>query len=282
MDELVDRLFAASGWKQGERLTPIWDAANVNRTTSMVGGHPWTSSAHPWPRMTPEGEDNPQWCSPLLQLNLRDLDLGFLAEFPPVLVQVWGNGIYPIVRTIALADTDAQAPDLELRPWVNKHLRYDAGSEFGENEIGVPDRPAPVDPGFYEITERLLGAYIRPSGPLEFSLMANMSDEVDWIISRISARADETKLDFLQKIVAELSILENDGMAGDEGVCGMQGQFGGQQFRLQGPHQSARRHLLYTPSCGDNGPLFILWDGALWLFWTEQNGQFTFHAYADR
>lgn len=48
--------------------------------------------------------------SPLVQLNLAELDLGLIRRFPPVLVQVWGDGDSVRSRTIPLAGIEAREP----------------------------------------------------------------------------------------------------------------------------------------------------------------------------
>ena len=103
---LLGFIGSVAAWRIEARTRPIRPGAVIDRRASMLGGAPWTCDLHPWPW----GRYSRRPMSPLVQLNLAELDLGLIRRFPPVLVQVWGDGDSVRSRTIPLAGIEAREP----------------------------------------------------------------------------------------------------------------------------------------------------------------------------
>ncbi len=118
---LLDYVMAAAAWAIEVVVVPFTDYASVDRKSSMIGGFPWTCERHPWPTGSSGA------LSPVYQLNLAQLDLSRIAEFPPVIVQAWGDGIDFLTRVIPLADLEGVDPSRDPLAYENLYLFYDRG-----------------------------------------------------------------------------------------------------------------------------------------------------------
>jgi hypothetical protein len=124
---LLDAALLGPAWALEPKYTPIISLSRLDRRGSMIGGFPWTSELFPWP----EGKGGAM--SPLIQLNLERLDLSGLGAFPPVLLQIWGDGIDLHARQIPLGDIQNQTPDEQVFEFNNEHLYF--------QEDMYPDEP---------------------------------------------------------------------------------------------------------------------------------------------
>jgi hypothetical protein len=116
---LVETLFRGSAWAIEALTRPFYNPGEVDRRSSFIGGIPWTCEAFPWPSGRSETA-----LSPLFQLNLAELDLALIAEFPPVLVQGWGDETNFITRVILLSEIAGRSPASHVPAWEQKHLGY--------------------------------------------------------------------------------------------------------------------------------------------------------------
>lgn len=103
---LLGFIGSVAAWRIEARTRPIRPGEVIDRRASMLGGAPWTCDLHPWPW----GSAGRRPMSPLVQLNLAELDLSLLGRFPPVLVQVWGDEMDTWTRTIPLESIDGHEP----------------------------------------------------------------------------------------------------------------------------------------------------------------------------
>lgn len=103
---LLDFIGSVAAWRIEARTRAIPPRAVIDRRASMLGGAPWTCDLYPWPW----GRYGGRPMSPLVQLNLAELDLSLVGRFPPVLVQVWGDGTSVWSRTIPLESIEGHAP----------------------------------------------------------------------------------------------------------------------------------------------------------------------------
>lgn len=121
---LLERIFRGADWTIELKTIPLTTISGIDRRASMLGGWPWTSEQYPWPL----GEAGRM--SPLLQLNLQQLELSLLEDFPPVIVQAWGNGVEFFMRTIRIEDISNSDPDPVFSGHNQKSLYYD-GAKVG-------------------------------------------------------------------------------------------------------------------------------------------------------
>jgi hypothetical protein len=123
---LTDYILKGAQWGLSAELEPILSLQDVDRRGSMLGAFPWTCEAYPWPN----GVDGPM--SPLVQLNLRDLDLSLIADFPDVLLQAWGHGYREYLRLIPLSEIDQRSPFPDYVQSKNEHYFETVGTNPDE------------------------------------------------------------------------------------------------------------------------------------------------------
>lgn len=285
-----DFMMATSGYPLSEIRTPINDLGEADRKRSMVGTALWTCAKFQWP-VSKSGAP----LSPLLQINLRELheDISSAADFPALIVQVWGDEIDSIVRTIPLSEIDCSIPDTVVPKWVNEHLYYAVTEDAEGTASDVEGTTGPV----------VYGEYINVGEPRSFTVCRDVYSfesiryEIEEIIEDHSSSESSLSHDALE-MVQYLSDCFEEAMGKFEASYSFDETRSGCFFGDIKLRQSSYRDwfcdqdswhggdwkLLYSPSNkGENPPgISILWDGQMALFWREKDGIFDFMAQADR
>lgn len=131
---LVDYVLFGSGYAYSAHCTNMRLDQIKDRRASMLGGFPWTCSKYPWPfakgihpskKKLAAEERQPGPLSPLIQLNLSELQLAHVGEFPKVIVQIWGDHIEPLLRVIPLSSITGEIPDAEYYKHAQEHLSFE-------------------------------------------------------------------------------------------------------------------------------------------------------------
>lgn len=272
-----------------EVRTPFAHAADIDRLRSMVGTRLWTCPKFPWP-VSKSGD----FLSPLLQLNLEELhsDLRHQADFPSLLVQVWGDQTTPVIRVIPLAEIASSSPDVSTQNWENAHLYYGVTADASGSANDAQGAPEHI----------LLGEFVEVGPARPFAVCRGIFnfETIRYEIERLSERPQFSDPD-VQADIAELIEYLSDEFelasakfeAAHQGHIDGTGFFFGDSLRHPGKYGSwfldkADWHgggwkMLFQPWCdGDSMPgLYVLWDGQLALLWRFKDGKFEFRAWAD-
>lgn len=284
-------VMATSGFPLQERLVPIHSRLKVDRRKSMLGTLLWTCENFGWPM----SELNGKPMSPLLQINLRELRPYLLefAQFPDLIVQVWGDDIWPHVRTIPLSVIEKSNPNVGTQNWNNEHIYYGVTENSSGSFMDLETVGERIIYGEYlGIGERLPFAYCRDTfrpwrvrseiesfigsldicepeySPILFAALF----ELEEIFYHLMDQFEETTERFRSP----------DGhFFGD--VALRQSSYS-EYFGLSLDDPEGGWRLLYQPSnrCISLPGLTILFDGNMALFWRVKDGRFDFQAVADR
>ena len=287
---ICDFMMATSSFPLNEIRMPIHDATEIDRTRSMVGTTLWVCEKFRWPHSksgTP--------LSPLMQINLHELrpHLSAEADFPALLVQVWGDSVDPFVRTIPLSEIEGASPDASIPEWENEHLYYGVNAEASGSAKDIEASPEEV----------VYCEYIGVGGPLPFSVSRDMFnfETLRYEIECLAQQPTFAKLEAHSDIAELINYLSDsfeEAMVKFELNRGSRSYDGGYFFGDTKLRQSSYLgwyadtsdwhgggwKTLYQPYCdGDSLPgLSIFWDGELALFWRIKDGEFEFRAEADR
>lgn len=281
-------LLSTSGYRWADITTPLSNLDEVDRKKSMLGIALWTCDKFPWPC-----DKNNKPLSPLMQLNLAQHreQLKNKADFPEMIVQVWGDQITPFVRTIALSDIDHSSPEALSKAWENEHLFYGVSVDASGSNRDCNDQK----------TKFHFGEFIEFSSPMEFSVCRDVAgraiSHVGFKIEELSEEKEFSKkvdkaimselIDYIYEI-SERFEGEFEGSSDNSGYL-----FGDTKLRQtsyfdwfydQDCWHGGGWKLLYSPkNKGETLPgLSILWDGEMALFWRIKDGLFEFRAEADR
>jgi hypothetical protein len=142
---LTDYILKGAQWGLSPTQEPILSLKDVDRCGSMFGGFPWTCEAFPWP--TGDGGH----MSPLVQLNLRALCLEKIADFPDILIQVWGNGYDPYLRAIPCSEISNRDPDTDYFEYRNDFLYFERVPDLSQEIACVGQNLSADQPEFYVV-----------------------------------------------------------------------------------------------------------------------------------
>ncbi|MEJ6010464.1 hypothetical protein [Novosphingobium aquae] len=283
-------MMATSGFALNEIRTPIHDDAEVDRKRSMVGTCLWVCDKFHWP-LSKTGAP----LSPLMQINLRELHSPLMAEadFPALLVQVWGDQITPVVRTIPLSEIEGSASDGSIPDWENEHLYYGVTEEASGSAKDIQASSGQI----------LYGEYIGIGPADSFAVSRDIFSfetvryEIE-ILSENSQFSGQDAQTDISELIDYLSDRFEAAMAkyeqSDRSVSDKDGYFFGDTklrqsdysswFNDHGAWHGGGWKTLYQPcNKGDALPgLSIFWDGEMALFWRIKDGTFEFCAEADR
>jgi hypothetical protein len=287
---ICDFMMATSGYPLSEILSPVYDLNGINRKRSMVGTALWTCEKFQWP-VSKSGAP----LSPLMQINLQELydDISGVADFPSLLVQVWGDQFKPIVRTIPLSEIDISIPDMVVPDWENEHLHYAVRDDATGAARDVEGCAGPF----------MYAEYISAGAPRNFTVCRSVYSfesiryEIEEFIENdLSSKSDA--YDDALELVQYLSDCFEEAMERFEESYSFDetgsGYFFGDIKLRQSSYdgwfsdnegwQGSGWKLLYSPcNKGENPPgISIFWDGQMALFWRIKDGQFEFRAEADR
>lgn len=274
-DSLADVVVLGAQWTCRQKSERFYSLKKLDRRSSFMGGLPWTCEKYPWP------QKNGKWLSPLIQLNLSDLPLDHIADFPPILLQVWGYQLdQPEVREIPLSAIADQIPSHVIKPWQDEHVAY-------EYEVDRFDwgQPAPTDLSLYETLGQCVGEYVSIGGDWKFCLGNELENNIDWSDIISDWNDDPTMADILDawqgdvgrlfELLSSAPQMRNmpDHLKGG-------GRFGGQMQARQTSYEEwlPDRNLLTPPDSG----LSILAGGYLNILWLEDDGKIGFYAFTDR
>lgn len=260
-----------SGLGCRELRKTVTGARSLDRKASFVGGFPWTDAKNPWPRSAESG----QWLSPIIQLNMRDIGLDMLGLPQDVLVQVWGNGIEPLVRTLMLDDLAPGGPDPDFKPFQNPHLSFQfEGTDWGRAE------PAPTE--LCDFDGRIFAELTKPNGDWNLWYPCDLTDDPYIVLERLEDKWSEVVERELRGLAERMRATQK---AADKtrqrpppGWRNAFGYFGGFAVTRQAGIEPDGVHVL-TPerTCSDRG-LNILFDGSVSLKWMQNKGAFEVNA----
>lgn len=283
-------MMATSGYALNEIRTPIHQVEEIDRKRSMLGTCMWVCDKFCWP-LSKTGAP----LSPLMQLNLQELHTPLLsgADFPDVLVQVWGDKTTPVVRTIPLSEIEHSSPERSVPNWENEHLYYGVTAEATGSAKDIQCKSRQV----------LFGEYIGVGtvGPFTvsrdvFSFGKEIRQLETLLEDPLFASADSKTA--IMEVTEYLNDFFESAMfkyeQSHESDCHAYGYFFGdtklrQTFYRDWFDGEEEWHgggwkPLYQPiNNGESLPgLSIFWDGEITLFWRSKGGSFEFHAEADR
>lgn len=258
----------------GELRRKIVGFEQLDRTQSFVGGFPWTDEQHPWPQ-SQEGE----WLSPLLQLNMAHWETSLIGLPNDVLVQVWGNFIYPVARAIPLADLGKAGRDDAFKPFANPHLSYQfAGTDWGRDE------PAPTDPLAYE--GRQFAELTKPDGDWQFFYPCDLLHDpylaMDRVLDDSRTELSEALLENLIQQIQDIPKSRVSKRRPPRGWRHAFGLYGGYAFTRQVGFDFDGLNVLTPEKSTQDYGLNILYDGSMTIQFLSNEETEKFTAHADR
>lgn len=252
---LLDRLMAGATWAiELVKAAPIEGIAGLDRKASMIGGIPWTCSRYPWPT----GDEGPM--TPVIQLNMKQLELTLLHEFPEIIVQIWSYGVSDLyTRTIALDHLDGAKAMAEVKTNSNEYIFYD-GSENG-----------------------LIGEIISRGAECFHLISENTLEGLwDWRLSERYSSMPPRRMADIERLIAEIGG-EASRLDSMLPRFARRNHFGGWQSPIQTiyePWQGKKALLEYKSDewCG----LHVLFDGSMQITFDPKDPWAGYEAYASR
>lgn len=285
-----DFMMATSGYPFSEIRTPIYGLDGIDRKRSIVGTALWTCEKFKWP-VSKSGTP----LSPLMQINLQELnnDISSAVNFPALIVQVWGDYIKPIVRTIPLSEIDGSIPDKVVPDWENEHLYYAVTEEAPGTARDAEGTTETVIYGEY----LSVGEQKNFTVPRSVYSFGSVRDNIEQVIEGFK-RSDRAAYNEALEMISYLYNCFEEAMeefeesySFDETDLGYffgdielrQSSYSG-WFSDKDAWHGGGWMVLYTPcNKGEKPPgISILWDGEMALFWREKDGLFEFMAKVDR